>query len=171
MPIQRVCCDARGVGNSDATTEAILSQIREVKDCGRLVMLATATLDGKPNIVPMRFARHAAPHVLIIADMYFGNTRVNLKENSRVAISVCFPDRPSCPVAIYDEGYLAEKGTPGSLGEFWTNWQHWGEENPPTEVPKGFGPPNPSCRAILVIDVERIHSTDWHNFGEEVASR
>ncbi|MGI5817341.1 MAG: pyridoxamine 5'-phosphate oxidase family protein [Armatimonadota bacterium] len=150
--------------------DSIYGQIKEVKDGGKLVHLATAGLDGKPNIVPMRFARHAADDVLVIADMYFCKTRVNLKENPNLALSVAFPERESCPVAFYGHGWLAEKGTGGRLGEYWSNWRNWGEENPPTEVPEGFGPPNPSCRAVLVIDVDRVCSCAWSDFGEEVAS-
>lgn len=151
--------------------EDIYEQIKEVKDGGQLVHLATATLDGKPNIVPMRFARHAANDVLVIADMYFCKTRVNLKENPRLALSVAFPDRESYPFVVHGRGELAEKGSPERLGQFWADWRDWGERNPPTEVPKGFGPPNPSCRAILVIDVNRITSSAWDTFGEEVTSQ
>lgn len=151
--------------------EAIYDQIREVKDGGKLVHLATASLDGKPNIVPMRFARHAAPDVLVIADMYFCKTRVNLKENPKLALSVAFPDRASLPVTVHGRGQLAEKGSCGCLGEYWSNWKSWGEDNPPTEVPEGFGPPNPSCRAVLVIDVDEVRSSDLDDFGQEVASQ
>lgn len=156
---------------SAATSESIYAQIREVKDGGKLVHLATADLSGKPNIAPMRFARHAAGDVLVIADMYFCKTRVNLKENPKLALSVAFPDRGQCPVILYGRGGLAEKGTEGRLGDYWNDWRTWGEDNPPTEVPEGFGPPNPSCRAILVIDVERVQSSDDSDFGSEVTSR
>jgi predicted pyridoxine 5'-phosphate oxidase superfamily flavin-nucleotide-binding protein len=148
-------------------SEFVLEQVKEVKDGGNLVHLATATLDGKPNIVPMRFARRAREGVLVIADMYFGKTRVNLKENAQVALSVAFPARDKYPFVIHGQGHIAEKGTTGRLGELWQEWADWGERNPPTEVPAGFGPPNPSCRAVLVIDVEGITSSAFDTFGEE----
>lgn len=148
-------------------TEYVLDQVKEVKDGGQLVHLATATLEGKPNIVPMRFARRAREGVLVIADMYFCKTRVNLKENPQLALSVAFPARDKYPYIIQGQGHLAEKGTTGRLGELWQEWADWGERNPPTEVPKGFGPPNPSCRAVLVIDVDNVTSSDFETFGQE----
>ncbi|NPV48226.1 MAG: pyridoxamine 5'-phosphate oxidase family protein [Armatimonadetes bacterium] len=150
------------------TPDTIYEQIREVKDGGKLVMLATASLEGKPNIAPMRFARRARGDVLVIADMYFCKTRVNLKENPNVALSVAFPQRAECPYVVHGQGHLAEKGSPGRLGELWDQWRDWGERNPPTEVPQGFGPPNPSCRAVLVIDAEDITSSEASSFGEQV---
>lgn len=152
-----------------AHTNYVLEQIKEVKDGGQLVHLATASLEGKPNIVPMRFARKAMEGVLVIADMYFGKTRVNLKENSQLALSVAFPARDKYPYVISGQGSIAEKGSTGRLGELWKQWADWGERNPPTEVPPGFGPPNPSCRAVLVIDVEGITSSHFDTFGQESA--
>ncbi len=149
--------------------DEIYQQIREVKDGGNLVHLATATREGKPNIAPMRFARKAGVDTLVIADMYFCKTKVNLKENPRLVLSVAFPDREGQPYVLHGHGEIAEKGSPGRLGEFWGAWNDWGERNPPTEVPPGFGPPNPSCRGILVIDVERITSSRYEEYGQEVA--
>lgn len=147
----------------------IYDHIREVKDGGNLVHLATATLDGKPNLAPMRFARRATGDTLVIADMYFCKTKVNLKENPNLALSVAFPDRAGYPYVLHGRGEIAEKGSGGRLGEFWAAWSDWGERNPPTEVPPGFGPPNPSARGILVIDVDRITSSQVEEYGQEVA--
>ena len=153
------------------TRDEVYEEIREVKDGGQLVHLATASVDGKPNIAPMRFARKAGHDVLVIADMYFCKTRVNLKENPRLALSVAFPNRDAYPYVIHGQGQIAEKGSPGRLGEFWAKWFDWGERNPPTEVPQGFGPPNPSCRGILVVSAESVTSSAFENYGEEIGTR
>jgi predicted pyridoxine 5'-phosphate oxidase superfamily flavin-nucleotide-binding protein len=125
------------------SADEVYEQIKEVKDGGNLVQLATASLEGKPNIAPMRFARKAADGVLVIADMYFCKTRVNLKENPKLALSVAFPKRDQYPFVIHGRGGLAEKGCQGRLGDFWASWADWGERNPPTEVPPASARPTP----------------------------
>ncbi len=146
----------------------LAAAIKEVKNGGNVVHLATCSIDGKPNLVPMRFARMHDDETLVIADMYFCKTKVNLKENSSVAISVVYPGREKFPYIIYGEGYYAEKGSKGEAGEIWSKWRDWGEKEPPTEVPERFRPPNPSCRGILFTKVKKIVKSNFDEFGKEV---
>lgn len=148
-------------------SEEIIGALKEVRDGGNLVHLATATIEGKPNLVAMRFVRTHDKETVVIADMYFGKTKVNIKENTSTAISIVHPNRQKFPYIVYGKGYYAEKGSAGKAGEIWARWKDWGEKSPPTEVPEGFAPPNPSARGILYIEVEKIVKTTEEEFGKE----
>lgn len=153
---------------NDSLTETLKQSIKEVKHGGNLVHLATCSIDGKPNLVPMRFARMHDEETLVIADMYFCKTKVNIKENSSVAISVCYPKRKEYPYIIYGDGYYAEKGTKGEGKKIWDSWKNWGAKSLPTEVPKKFRPPNPNCRGILFIKVKKVVKSNFDEFGKEI---
>jgi predicted pyridoxine 5'-phosphate oxidase superfamily flavin-nucleotide-binding protein len=52
-----------------------------------LVYLATSTLEGKPNVVPIGLCQAISDKQLIIIDVMFDKTRKNLEANPMVAIS------------------------------------------------------------------------------------
>ena len=53
-----------------------------------LVHLATTSLDGIPNVVPVGGIRAISESELLIVDVLFDKTKKNLLENPRVAIAV-----------------------------------------------------------------------------------
>jgi predicted pyridoxine 5'-phosphate oxidase superfamily flavin-nucleotide-binding protein len=55
---------------------------------GNLVHLATASKEGKPNVVPVGGIRAISDSELLIVDVLFDKTKKNLLENSQVAIAV-----------------------------------------------------------------------------------
>ena len=55
---------------------------------GNLVHLATASKEGKPNVVPVGGIRAISDSELLIVDVLFDKTKKNLLENPRVAIAV-----------------------------------------------------------------------------------
>ena len=65
------------------------SLIQEVGLC----YVATATKDGAPNVSPKGSIAVYDDDHLIFADIMSPGTRKNLRENPRIAIFVCKPDR------------------------------------------------------------------------------
>ena len=55
---------------------------------GNLVHLATASKEGKPNVVPVGGIRAISDNELLIVDVLFDKTKKNLLENPQVAIAV-----------------------------------------------------------------------------------
>ncbi|HJH25501.1 MAG TPA: flavin-nucleotide-binding protein [Methanophagales archaeon] len=53
-----------------------------------MVHLATASKDGKPNVVPVGGIRAISDSELLIVDVLFDKTKKNLLENPQVAIAV-----------------------------------------------------------------------------------
>ena len=49
--------------------------------------LATATKDGVPNVVPIRFARVFSEDQIVLMDLFMSKTKQNIRANPKVAIS------------------------------------------------------------------------------------
>ena len=64
-------------------TEAMQSMCEE-----NLAYLATASSDGKPNVVPVGLVKVLDDRRILIVDVFFNKTRKNLKENAEVALAV-----------------------------------------------------------------------------------
>lgn len=138
---------------------------------GNVVHLATASADGVPNIVPMRFVNMHDDETIVIADMYFAKTRVNLKENpDNVAISVVAPKKDQYPYIVRGKGIYAEKEMwwDKKAQEIWERWKDWGKDEPPDEVPPDIRPPYPECRGVLGIVAEEVLSTKKGEFGKKI---
>ncbi|MDI9644890.1 MAG: pyridoxamine 5'-phosphate oxidase family protein [Candidatus Verstraetearchaeota archaeon] len=70
----------------------------------RRVVIATASKDGTPNVVPLGVGRFLDEGTLVVIDNYFLKTRKNLEENGRVAISFwVIEEKDGKPVTV--EGY------------------------------------------------------------------
>jgi predicted pyridoxine 5'-phosphate oxidase superfamily flavin-nucleotide-binding protein len=61
-------------------------EIRQMLD-ENIVYLATSTIEGKPNVVPIGLCQAVNNDQLIIIDVMFDKTRKNLEANPMVAIS------------------------------------------------------------------------------------
>ena len=64
----------------------ISNEIKQMLD-ENIVYLATATKEGKPNVVTIGLAHAISDNEVLIVDVLFKKTRRNLEENPQVAIS------------------------------------------------------------------------------------
>jgi predicted pyridoxine 5'-phosphate oxidase superfamily flavin-nucleotide-binding protein len=73
-----------------------------------LVFLATASIQGVPNVVPIGFARPIDDKTILIADNYMNKTRKNLDENPKLSLIVSdaktFPYQVKGTVEIFESG-------------------------------------------------------------------
>ncbi|MCK4736403.1 MAG: pyridoxamine 5'-phosphate oxidase family protein [Methanophagales archaeon] len=61
-------------------------EIKQMLD-ENIVYLATASKEGKPNVVPIGLVHAISDNEVLIGDVWFNKTRNNLEENAQVAIS------------------------------------------------------------------------------------
>lgn len=61
-------------------------EIKQMLD-ENIVYLATASKEGKPNVVPIGLVHAISDNEVLIGDVWFKKTRKNLEENAQVAIS------------------------------------------------------------------------------------
>jgi len=61
-------------------------EIKQMLD-ENIVYLATASKEGKPNVVPIGLVHAISDNEVLIGDVWFKKTRKNLEENTQVAIS------------------------------------------------------------------------------------
>jgi predicted pyridoxine 5'-phosphate oxidase superfamily flavin-nucleotide-binding protein len=66
----------------------ITNEMREITEKARVPVVATATVDGKPNAVPITFTKVISDDEILIMDNFMQKTRQNIDENPQVAISV-----------------------------------------------------------------------------------
>lgn len=65
----------------------LTDEIRMSLDGIRLAFLATASKDGRPNVVPIGAFKLLDDETLLISDQFFNKTLANMRENPQVAIS------------------------------------------------------------------------------------
>ena len=65
----------------------LTDEIRMSLDGIRLAFLATASRDGRPNVVPIGAFKLLDDETLLISDQFFNKTLANMRENPQVAIS------------------------------------------------------------------------------------
>jgi predicted pyridoxine 5'-phosphate oxidase superfamily flavin-nucleotide-binding protein len=65
----------------------LTEEIKASLDGTRLVFLATASRDGRPNVVPIGAFKLLDDETLLISDQFFNKTLANMRENPQVAIS------------------------------------------------------------------------------------
>ena len=63
-------------------------RIKEIVAKQQIVPLATASKDGVPNVVPVNAKKILDDETILISDQFFGKTLKNIRNNSRVAITV-----------------------------------------------------------------------------------
>ena len=65
----------------------LTDEIRMSLDGTRLAFLATASKDGRPNVVPIGAFKLLDDETLLISDQFFNKTLKNLEENPWIALS------------------------------------------------------------------------------------
>ena len=63
-------------------------RIKEIFEKQETIVLATATRDGVPNVVPVNAKKIIDDETILISDQYFDKTLKNLKNNPRAAITI-----------------------------------------------------------------------------------
>lgn len=66
-------------------------KVRNLFESQRTVAMATASADGKPNVVPIGAKKVLDDETILISDQYFNKTLANLRENPRVSLSFWDP--------------------------------------------------------------------------------
>jgi hypothetical protein len=63
-------------------------RIKEIFEKQEIIVLATASKDGMPNVVPVNAKKIIDDETILISDQFFNKTLKNLKENPQVAITI-----------------------------------------------------------------------------------
>jgi predicted pyridoxine 5'-phosphate oxidase superfamily flavin-nucleotide-binding protein len=66
----------------------IAKEMQEMIARARVCVIATASIDGKPNVVPLGLTRVISDNEILVMDNYMNKTRANLEANPVAAISV-----------------------------------------------------------------------------------
>ena len=106
-----------------------------------LCVIATASKDGKPNVVPIIFAWPLNDEKILIADNFFNKTRLNLEENPRASLTFWSPETK--------EGYQVK----GSI-EIHTSGPIFEEAASKVCAVK----PNLNTKAGIVLKVEEVYT-------------
>ena len=75
----------------------INDEMKDVASKARIFAVATASLDGEPNVVAITFAKVLSDDEFLLMDNFMEKTETNLKANPRVAIS-CWDLNPETKV-------------------------------------------------------------------------
>ena len=134
-----------------------------------LSYFATASPDGKPNVVPVGLVKALDDHRILIVDVLFKKTRKNLLENARVALAVTDLRR----LEAYQFKGRAEIVTEGELfdvvPEVMRHHSKWREEalkrlQPTPEMMEKIERMKKlhdrlKPKAVVVMTVEEVHAT------------
>jgi predicted pyridoxine 5'-phosphate oxidase superfamily flavin-nucleotide-binding protein len=66
----------------------ITTEMKEMFTKVRTPSIATASRDGKPNVVPIAFTKVISDNEILLMDNYMNKTRANIEANPEVAISI-----------------------------------------------------------------------------------
>ncbi len=115
-----------------------------------LVHLATTSLDGIPNVVPVGGIRAISESELLIVDVLFDKTKKNLLENPDVAIAVEVLGKGA------PRGYqLKGRANIFTSGELFEEAEKMVEEM----RKRRQGPTDLKVKSAVLVDVEEIYST------------
>lgn len=114
-------------------------EIQEIFNQQDVFPVATAALDGTPNVVPMSFVKVQDENSLLIVDNFMNKTRENIEKNPRM--SVCIWDLKN------RKSYqIKGKTTLVESGKLFDEAKAWVEEKMPGLQPK----------AVVILEVEAI---------------
>ena len=116
-----------------------------------VVPVATASLDGVPNVVPMTFVKALEDSAVLVADNYMDKAAANLAENPHVA--VCVWDLET--KRAYQIKGRAEILREGPVYDAMVSW-----------VEKK---PDAPAKAAVILRVENVYVCHADDRGEDVA--
>jgi hypothetical protein len=130
-------------------------RIKEIFEKQETIVLATATKDGVPNVVPVNAKKIIDDETILISDQFFNKTLKNLKENPQVAIT------------IWDklEGYqLKGSVTIETSGKRFEETAKWIDE-----MAKKLNPPIKSKGAVILKLTEIYNVSPGPQAGAKIA--
>ena len=65
----------------------VTEEIKESLKSAKIAFLATASIDGTPNVAPIGAFKFLDDETLLISDQFFLKTLANLKENPKIALA------------------------------------------------------------------------------------
>ncbi|MBN1402768.1 MAG: pyridoxamine 5'-phosphate oxidase family protein [Anaerolineae bacterium] len=98
----------------------LTAELLDVLGALRIFPVATATPDGKPNLVFVAFLRVIDDETLEIADNRFHKTRQNLEANPTMSVTFWSPEKTGC----YQVKGRAELITQGPIYDECVAWVH-----------------------------------------------
>ena len=119
----------------------ITAEMNEVADAAKVAVLATATKDGKPNAVPISFAKVISDDEILLMDNFMLKTRQNIAENPVAAVSLWADDKGG--YQFKGEVIVETSGKNFEEGSKWVK-----------SVAPGLNP-----RAAVIIKVSEIYLT------------
>ena len=94
-------------------------RMREIFENQQIVVLATATKNGAPNVIPINAKKIIDDETILISDQFFNKTLTNMKDNPQVALT-CWDK---------NEGYqIKGKATIETSGLLYQDTARWIEE-------------------------------------------
>jgi len=63
-------------------------RMKEIFEKQEIVVLATATKNGAPNVVPITAKKILDDETILVSDQFFNKTLANLKENPQASITI-----------------------------------------------------------------------------------
>ena len=129
----------------------ITAEMKEIAANAEVFVLATANKDGKPNVVPITFAKVLSDDELLLMDNFMQKTRQNIDANPIVAVSVWASGK----------GYqLKGKARVESSGKIFDEGTQWVKSRNPKLNPK----------AAVIVKVDEIYiTTGGADAGKRVA--
>ena len=67
----------------------ITDEVKDIVAKTKGFALATATKDGAPHVIPVRFGKILSDDELLLVDVFMKKTTENIKANPQVSVSVC----------------------------------------------------------------------------------
>ena len=130
-------------------------RVREIFENQQTVVLATATKNGTPNVVPIAAKKIIDDETILISDQFFNKTLTNMKDNPQVALT-CWDKH---------EGYqIKGKATIEISGQLYQDTARWIEE-----AGKKLNIPLKSKGAIVVKITEIYNVSPGPQAGVKIA--
>jgi len=64
------------------------ARMREIFEKQQVVVLATATKNGVPNVIPITAKKILDDETILVSDQFFSKTLANLKENPQASVTI-----------------------------------------------------------------------------------
>jgi predicted pyridoxine 5'-phosphate oxidase superfamily flavin-nucleotide-binding protein len=97
----------------------INQRMREIFENQQVVVLATASKNGVPNVVPIAAKKIIDNETILISDQFFNKTLANMKDNPQVALT--FWDK-------YEGYQIKGRATIETSGQLYQDTARWIEE-------------------------------------------
>ena len=130
-----------------------------------LAYLVTASLEGKPNLLPQAFTDVLDDEFVLMPDLFAQKTKVNLNENLVGALSVAYPSGIGWviegPCNVFQWGHPPGYRFQGlRAGEVLERWGEWDRLESIDDLPEEVRPTVFAQRGVLVIRAERVRNVE-----------